>query len=323
MLRESSLVGLRDTTISAQLRSYYLDRANFNSSASEAGVLGGSLGFKTGYFIDFAALGATGYTSQPLNAPLDKDGSKLLRDGQRPYTVLGEFYGQFRLSDKIAATVGRRGFDTPIINTQDSLMTPNTFLVYAVRGVIGSTDSRALRFGAGYVDAIKTRNSEEFQSMATTAGAPAGVERGVYVVGANYKSGSFSIGAIDYFSADIINIAYSELKYAIPLNDGVHLRLAAQYANQRSTGEKSLTAESFSTHQYGLKAELALDAALLTVARTVTAIGTDMRSPWGGHPGYTAVQIEAFYRGGENATMLRAAYNIPKATGLSLYYVLR
>ena len=47
--------------------------------------------------------------------------------------------------------------------------------------------------------------------------------------------------------------------------------------------------------------------------------GTDIRSPWGGYPGYTAVQIENFYRAGEDATLLRAAYNFPRVTGLSIY----
>jgi hypothetical protein len=76
-----------------------------------------------------------------------------------------------------------------------------------------------------------------------------------------------------------------------------------------------------------MKADLALGPVLLTAARTQTAIGTrgsngsgtDMINPWGGYPGYTAVQVENFYRAGENATMLRLAYNFPRVTGLSAY----
>jgi hypothetical protein len=328
LLQESSLVGLRDTTFNVQLRSFYLDRDNFNSSQSQAWTLGGSAGFKTGYFGNIVALGATGYTSQRLDGPLDKDGTQLLQPGQEPYTALGELYGQFRLTDEILATIGRRGFDTPFINTRDSLMTPNTFVAYAVQGETGSTnDSTTLRFGAGYVDKIKVRNAQDFESMATAAGAPSGVDRGVYVAGANYKTGALSIGAVDYYSADIINIAYSETRYALTLADRVSLRFAAQYTDQHSTGSDLLTGKSFSTNQYGLKGELALGPALLTVARTVTAIGTlsstgsgtSIRSPWGGYPGYTAVQIQNFYRSGEDATMLRAAYNFPRLTGLSVY----
>jgi hypothetical protein len=327
LLHESKLQGLRDTTFSAEIRSAYLDRDNFDLSQSEAWALGGSLGVKTGYFGDFVALGATGYTSQRLDGPLDKDGTKLLQPEQKSYTALGELYGQFKLTNEILATAGFRAFNTPFINTQDSLMTPNTFLIYAVQGLVdNSEDTKSLRFGAGYVDKIKPRNAQDYESMATAAGAPSAVDRGVYVAGANYTAGGFSLGAIDYYSADIINIAYSEIKYALPLTKRASLRFGVQYTDQRSTGNDLLTGKSFSTDQYGLKAEIGLGAALLTAARTFTAIGTvtggsgtDMRNPWGGYPGYTAVQIENFYRAGENATLLRAAYNFPRRTALSVY----
>jgi hypothetical protein len=326
LLHESRLVGVRDTSFSVQIRSFDLDRDNFNTTQSQAWTLGGSAGFKTGYFGDVFAFGATGYTSQRLDGPLDKDGTKLLQPAQQPYTVMGELYGQFQLTDLIHATVGRRGFDTPFINTQDSLMTPNTFLVYAIQGVADSTDnSKSLRFGAGYVDKIKPRNAQDFESMATAAGAPSGVTRGVYVAGGNFKAGQLSIGAVEYYSADIIDISYTEIKYAFPI-DRATVRLSAQYTEQRSTGNDLLTGKPFATNQYGFKAEVAFGDALLTTARTVTSVGTvshnggtDMRNPWGGYPGYTAVQIENFYRAGEDATLLRAAYNFPKNTGLSVY----
>jgi hypothetical protein len=327
LLHDSRLVGVRDTSISVQIRSFDLDRDNFNATQSQAWTLGGSAGFKTGYFGDVFAFGATGYTSQRLDGPLDKDGTKLLQPAQQPYTVAGELYGQFQLTDLIHATVGRRGFDTPFINTQDSLMTPNTFLVYAIQGVADSTDdSKSLRFGAGYVDKIKPRNAQDFESMATAAGAPSGVTRGVYVAGGNFKAGQLSIGAVEYYSADIIDISYTEIKYALPLANRVTVRVSGQYTEQRSTGNDLLTGKPFATNQYGFKAEVGFGDALLTTARTVTSAGTvshnggtDMRNPWGGYPGYTAVQIENFYRAGEDATLLRAAYNFPKNTGLSVY----
>ncbi len=328
LLHESRLVGLRDTSFNVQFRSFYLDRDNFEPPDSLAWTIGGSAGLKTGYFADFAALGATVYTSQRLAGPLDEDGTKLLQPGQNPYTAIGELYGQFKLTDAIAAIAGRKALDTPFINTQDSLMTPNTFEMYAVQGLTGSPDgSTALRFGAGYVDKIKPRNAEDFESMATAAGAPGGVDRGVYVAGANFKTGRFSLGAIEYYSEDIIQITYSEFKYAVPLASRVTLRFGAQYTDQHSAGEDLLTGKSFHGDQSGFKAELGYGPALFTVARTLTAVGatssngsgTDMRNPWGAYPGYTAVQIENFYRAGEDATLLRAAYNFPRVTGLSVY----
>ena len=319
VLRESRRVGVRDTTISAQLRTYYLQRDNFNGSESGAWTLGGSAGLKTGYFLNTVALGVTAFTSQRLYGPEDKDGTKLLQAGQRPYTVLGELYGQLRVTDQITASAGRREFSTPLINAQDSLMTPNTFEAYVLQGAFGSTNTRTLRFGAGYVDRIKQRNSEDFISMATAAGAPAGVSRGVYVAGASYNAGELSIGAVEYYSADVINIFYTEIKYTGPLAERLGVRLAAQYGNQRSTGDDLLTGKSFSADQYGVKAELAIGPMLVTAARTITSSGASMRNSWGSYPGYTSVQVENFYRAGENATMLRAAYNFPKRTGLSLY----
>lgn len=327
LLHESSLVGLRDTTFDAQLRSYYYDRDNMDHTTSLAWTLGGSAGVKTGYFGDFVALGTTGYTSQRLVGPLDEDGTPLLQLGQKPYTVLGELYGEFKVTDQVLATLGDRGFNTPFINTQDAVMTPYTYLVYGLQGKIGSTEDRALSFGAAYVDKIKERNSEDFESMATAAGAPAGVTRGVSVAGANYKVGQLSIGAVEYYSADIINIAYSEMRYAIALRDNMQLLLHAQYTDERSTGETLLTGKFFSTHMVGLKTELAMGPALFTMARTLTAVGTigspgsgtGILSPWGGYAGYTAVMIENFDRAGENATLLRAAYNFPRPTGLSVY----
>jgi hypothetical protein len=173
---------------------------------------------------------------------------------------------------------------------------------------------------------IKPRNAEEFESMAAAAGAPAGVDRGVSLAGANYKAGQFSIGAIDYYSADIMNIAYGEITYKFLFPNRVSLALNAQYTDQHSTGQDLLTSLPFSAHQSGLKLDLGMGAVLLTVARTWTAVGsrtskggTDIQSPWGSYPGYTSVQIEDFYRAGEDATLLRAAYNFPKITGLSVY----
>ena len=205
-------------------------------------------------------------------------------------------------------------------------MTPYTFQVYGIQGQVGSTDDQKLNFGAAYVDKIKPRTSEEFVSMSTYAGAPAGVDRGVYVTGANYIAGQLSIGASEYYCADIINILYPEVKYTIPLADRVRLLFHAQYTDQHSTGDALLTGTSFSAHQSGFRPN-AIGTALLTVARTITALGTvnasgsgtSMRNPWGSYPGYTASQIENFDRAGEDATMLRAAYNFPRKTGLSIY----
>ena len=156
------------------------------------------------------------------------------------YTVLGEAYAEIRIVDGYTITIGAKGYDTPFINRNDNRMTPNTFeaIVFQGRTELGkastepgkaSTDSSkdgkdvvepkkevvpVLKYGVGYFSEIKERNADQFVSMSVDAGAS--VARGVYAAGLIYEKGKFSLGAIDYYSDDIINIAYAETKMELP-----------------------------------------------------------------------------------------------------------
>lgn len=299
---------IHDAIFSAQLRSFYFNREKFDGSHSEAWALGGSIGFKSGYLADRLAFGAVAYTSQPVYAPEDRDGTLLLQPGQDGYTVVGQVYGEVRFTDRIFGAFGRKAYNTPFINMNDVRMTPNTFEGVSVYGKARGRDGAPeWRFGSGYITKIKEKNSDQFVWMSRDAGAA--VDRGVTVAGANFDHRDFSIGAIDCCSNDIINIFYTEARRALPLVGGRQLNLAAQFADQRSTGDDLLTGQGFSTHQWGVKADLVLDAALLTLAYTDTADGADMQSPWGAYPGYTSVRVEDFNRAGESAVLLRASYD--------------
>ena len=316
-IREQRRQAFEDTKFDVQLRTYLLDRDKYDDSESYAWALGGSAGLKTGYFRDRFAFGMTGYASVPLDAPEDKDGTLLLAPGQEAYSVLGEAYVQFRLTDGVFLNAGRKAFDTPYINRNDIRMTPNTFEAIAVQGVYGGGEAAEWRFGAGYFDEIKERNSDQFVSMAIDAGAE--VERGVYSAGGNYKKGGFSVGAADYYSDDIINILYGEARYTLPLEKKREVRLAAQYSHQQAVGDYLLRGEDFTADQFGVKAEFALGPALLTAAYTGTGDGTSMQNPWSGYPGYSSVQVEDFNRAGEDAVLLRASYSFPTLPGFSVY----
>jgi hypothetical protein len=310
----------RDTTFGAQARSYFLNRRKFDSSYQEAWALGGSLAYLSGYLADHFRVGAVGYTSQRLYGPEDKDGTLLLEPDQQGYTVLGQIYGEIRFTDQLSAAFGKKEYNTPFINKNDVRMTPNTFQGYSLYGTAGGEDGApAWRYGAGYINKIKERNSDEFVWMSKDAGA--NVDRGVYAAGVNYKQGDFWLGAFNYYSNDIINIFYGEAKYALPLTDNYKLQLSAQYTNQRSTGDDLLKGHSFSTGQGGVKADLGVGGALLTLAYTSTANGLTMQNPWSSYPGYTSVQVQDFDQAGESAVMLRAEYDFSKIgyEGLSAY----
>ena len=353
------LAALKETTFEFNFRTFYFDRSDFNGSEKQAWAIGGWLGLKTDYFFDHIAFGVTGYTSQPIYAPDDRDGTLLLGPHQEGYTVLGELYADIRIFEGLNITVGRKGYDTPFINRNDVRMTPNTFEAIVLQGrtelgkdaadqtktpdanpdgmglpglskdnidsdkeVAAPTpapekDVAAIKYGVGYFNKIKERNDDFFVSMSRDAGAD--VKRGVFAAGALYEKGKFSIGAIDYYSDDIINIAYAESKLEVPLADDWKLKFAGQYVDQGSVGDNDLQGHSFSGHQFGLKVELPVKKALFTAGFTHAWGNANLQNPWSGYPGYTSVQVQDFNRAGESAFLLRAGYDFPWVDGLNAY----
>ncbi|MES2657544.1 MAG: OprD family outer membrane porin [Verrucomicrobiota bacterium] len=314
---ETRREALKDTTFKFNLRTYYMNRENFDDTENEAWAAGGWAGLKTGYFLDHISLGLTGYTSQHLHGGDDTDGTLLLAPGQESYSVLGELYADVRIVDGLNLVAGRKEFDTPFINRNDTRMTPNTFEAIALQGVTELKDGASIKYGAGYFDQIKERNSDDFVSMSVDAGAT--VERGVFTAGGLYKKGNFSFGGIDYYSEDIINIAYLEAKLEVPVCNDWKVNLAAQYVDQRSVGEELLPGGAFDSRQFGIKAEVPVGDALFTAAYTDASGDSNLQNPWSGYPGYTSVQVQDFNREGEGAFLLRAGYEFAAIEGLSAY----
>ncbi|MES2920026.1 MAG: OprD family outer membrane porin [Verrucomicrobiota bacterium] len=308
---------LKDTTYKFNLRTYYMDRDQFDDSVSEAWAAGGWAGVKTGYFLDRISLGLTGYTSQRLEGAKDEDGTLLLATGQESYSVLGELYADVRILDCLNLIVGRKEFDTPLVNRNDTRMTPNTFEAIVLQGIGELKDGASIKYGAGYFDQIKERNSDDFVSMSVDAGST--VERGVFAAGGLYQKGNFSFGGIDYYSEDMINIAYLEAKLEVPICNEWKVNFATQYIDQRSVGEELLSSGEFDSRQFGIKAEVPVGNALFTAAYTTASGDANLQNPWSGYPGYTAVQVQDFNREGEGAFLLRAGYDFAAVDGLSAY----
>jgi len=335
-----------DTTFEINFRTFYFDRSDFTGAEKQAWAIGGWAGMKTGYFLDHIAFGVTGYLSEPLYAEADRDGTGLLRPGQDYYAVIGEFYADIRITDGLNINVGAKGYDTPFINRNDTRMSPNTFEAVVLQGKYqfgGSSGAdmtpdgmglakdgkqvaapsptpapevASIKYGLGYFDKIKAQNDNQFVSMAEDAGAD--VDRGVWAAGALYEKGKFSIGAIDYYSQDIINIAYAQTGYELPLGDDWKLKFAVQYTDQGSVGHNDLQGHSFSGHQIGVKVDLPFKKALFTAGFTQAWGNANLQNPWSGYPGYTSVQVQDFNRAGEGAFLLRAGYDFP-VDGLNAY----
>ena len=301
----------RDTKLDVNLRTYYFYREKFDNSKSEAWALGGALSYKSGYLFDHFAVGATFYTSQQLYGPDGRDGTLLLKPTQEGYDVFGQLYGEIKLFDGVLIDLYRKEYNTPYLNKNDNRMTPNTFEGYTLVGRDGGKDGAPeLRYGGGYITKIKPRNSDDFIPMSEAAGAK--VDRGVALAGANYITKGYSLGAIDYYSEDIINIFYTEGKYTLPLTERFGILFAAQFTDQRSTGDDLLTGSSFSTHQVGVMGEASYSGAVLSLAYTNTTEGANMQNPWSSYPGYTSVQVQDFNRAGEQAFMVKGSYDFSR-----------
>jgi hypothetical protein len=301
----------RDSRFDLHLRTYYRRQEDYGSQTKEAWAIGGDLAYQSGYFLDHLSVGAVLSTSQPLYAPDDGEGTNLLAPGQEEYTVLSEIYGRVKLVGENFLNLYRYEYNTPYMNKNDSKMTPNTFEGYAFQGAVGGQGgSRRVNYGVGYIDKIKKQNDSTFQSMSRAAGAQ--VERGVVAGGFNYFYRGFQIGAIDYYSQDIINIGYGETRYTLEVADRLRFLFAAQFTDQRSVGSDLLTGSSFHVTQFGLMASASYRNGILTLAYTNDSTGADMQNPWSGYPGYTSVQVESFERAGEQAFMVKGSYNFAR-----------
>lgn len=315
---------LRDTDLNLQLRTYYLFEQGFDHSYKEAWAGGGWLDYQSGWLCDLFKIGATLYTSQPLYAPDGRDGTRLLASGQEGYLALGQAYGRIKLYDRNEIRVFRQSYDSPYINRNDSRMTPNTFEGYTVHGAFGEGKTGpGLTYAAGYIPKIKERNSDEFVYMSEAAGAK--VERGTVTGGGRFTYGTSSIGAIDYFTPDILNIFYGEAKHVWKVTEDLGLYFGGQFSHQQSAGDNLLTGSSFYTYQVGLLTEVGYMNGILSFAYTKNGDGADLRNPWSSFPGFTSVQIRDFNRAGEQAFMVKASYDwkrfLPGLTTYVLYTV--
>jgi hypothetical protein len=307
---------LRDTELLAHFRTYYLDRETLSGAENEAWAAGGWLQYRSGWLGDALQIGATLYTSQPLYAPEDKDGTGLLASGQEGYTVLGEAYATLRYRDH-RLTGYRQLLDLPYVNGDDSKMTPNTF-----EGVTLFGKTPWLKYGLGYLLEMKQKTADQFISMGEAAGVP-GSDRGLaFATVRTSPWKGFAIGAVDHFVADTVNILYAEADHAWRLGPDLALTLGAQFTDQRSVGADRLTGSTFDTQVGGARAVLSYAGAHLTVAFSTASSEASLRKPFGGYPGYLSLMESDFDRAGEDAWLVGLAYDFGRLglRGLSAFF---
>lgn len=313
----------RDTTLKLNLRNFYFSReaatdspGNDNEKVSWA--MGGSAALKTGKLYDVFSVAGEVFTSQKLYGPEDKDGALLLEPGQDGYTILGVANGRFEYQEHLLSLYRQR-LDLPYINSQDNRMTPNTFEGYNY-AFLGEGTTPPFQFGAGYINKIKTRNSDEFVYMSEAAGV-SDAERGMPWMGARFRPiEDLKIVAVNFAGIDFLNIFYSDAEYAYKIDEDWGLKSSLQFAEQRSIGDNLLTGEDVSATAWGALQAISFRKLMLRAAVTVNDKGSSLRSPFGSYPGYNSSIVEDYNRAGEIAWKLGISYDFARfVEGLSGY----
>lgn len=279
----------QEAELALHLRSFHLQRERSLGPENLAWTAGGELGYRSGWVGDTLRIGLTGYTSQKILGPADKDGTALLLPGQRAYSVLGESYLKLR-HDTHELTAGRflvRQFE---INPQDTRMTPRSYEGIALSGTLSKGS-----YFLGRFDRMKPRNADRFESVARLAGAPEGVEPPLWQLSVRLQPGAhLQFGLSHYRLGAVLSSDYLEARGALIHNEKQRLELHAQHFRQHSDAASP-------TWNSGLK--LAWQTGPLTLAGIVTQTGRGAayRTPFGSWIGHTSRIFNNFNRAGEQA----------------------
>jgi hypothetical protein len=292
-----------DATLTLHLRTYLLDRTDTSSSDPAAWAGGGWLGYESDWIGGFLKLGAVGYTSLPIWAPEDRDGSLLLEPGQEGYAVLGQAYFALRYREQVA-TFYRQLVNQPEVNPQDNRMTPNTFEAVSLQGDLG-----VVSYYAGYLFNMKKRNSDEFVNMAEAAGVIS-EDSDLFLGGLAIEPvDSLMMRASVYMVPDLLASSYGDAVWTTPIGAESDLRMSGQFMYQGGVGNDLLMDCNCDTWAFGTKADILLGSLTLTGGYTQTSGEFNYQSPYGSWPGYTGMIVKDFNRAGEKAVLAGFSYD--------------
>ena len=296
---------LADTQLYLRYRTYYLRQDRTSGRLSEAWAMGGSIYYRSGWLKEIFAVELEGFTSQPIVAPADRDGTLLLQPGQDGYSVLGVANGKLRHRD-FGLTGFRQRLDLPYLNQQDNRMTPNTFEAAKI-----AKEEGPLRFAAGYAWKFKRRNGDDFVTLSDEVG----VSRARGAAFGNVlwdASENLHLGASAFVVPDLLAAVYAETGYDLYLTEAVGLRVEAQFTHQNSVGEELLEGSPFDTWNVGLRTSASWRGALLSLGFAITGEERSIQSPYGSNPSYLGLMQRTFNQADEKALLVSLSYDFSK-----------
>lgn len=249
-----------DATFTFHLRSYLLDRYDSAGTDPAAWAAGGWLGYQTGWIGDVLQFGAVGYTSLPVWAPADREGSLLLI-GNEGFAVLGQAYAALKYEEQVA-TFYRQLVNQPEVNPQDNRMVPNTFEGATLAGDLGPVS-----YYAGVLSAMKKRDADKFVNIAEAAGVSQ--NEFMYLGGIVIEPNDSLVARTSlYVVPNLLASSYSDAGWTVAPSDDTKLKLSAQFMIQSGIGDELLTGPGFEAWVGGLKGDFTYGPLTLTAGYT-------------------------------------------------------
>ena len=303
---------IRDSEITLKPRVYYYNQEQPNGTLKEAVAGGGSLEYRSGLMLDRFRLGMELFTSQPIYAPEDRDGTLLLKPGQEGYTVLGQAYVAAKLDEAHELTAGRSVYDTPYVNRQYNRMTPNTFEGVSLKGAFKlGTEAKQFDYLVGYLSDIKQRNSDTFIPMSQAAGSAE--DHGTAMTELLFSAFGASIGLAEYYTPDSSNIFYAEATFTPNLIGKWDAKLSVQGTDERALTGGAVLGSAILGREYAMRATLSRANAVASLALSTASDSGGVVSPWGNSPGYTKGVIKNTARPGEYGALTSLTYGFAQA----------
>lgn len=292
-----------DTQLEARFRTYYFRKDRLSPSLDEAWAIGGSLYYRSGWLADMFAVEVEGFTSQPLYAPQDRDGTLLLGRVQDGYSALGIANASLRYRG-IELTGYRQYLELPFLNRNDSRMTPNTYEALTL-----SRKEGALRFSTGYVWKIKQRNSKDFSSMSRAIGLPR--DRGVAFFGLVWDpTENLHVGAIAGVLPDVVASLYAELGFVrTRFFRDLETRVDTQLAYQEAIGDDLLGTGYDEAWNLAVRSSTSYEGILFRLGVSITGSRAPILALWGGSPSYVDLMQQTFTRADEKALLVSVSYD--------------
>jgi hypothetical protein len=303
-----------DTQLEARFRTFYLRNDRTTDSLSEALATGGSLYYRSGWLAETFAVEVEGFTSQPLYAPQDRDGTGLLRPVQDGYTALGIANAQLQYRG-VVLTGFRQYLDLPYVNRSDSRMTPNTF-----EGVTLSKPKGPVRFSTGYTWKIKRRTSTEFESMTEAVGLEK--DRGLAHAGAIWGvMEGLHLGAVVGVIPDLSAGVYTEMGFMRQIAGDLEARIDTQFTYQEAIGDDLLGPALGAVWNLGVRGSSSWKGAVFRLGVSVTGSNEGLDSFYGTSPSYLDLMQRTFDRANEKALLVSLSYDFQNIGAEGLFVI--